>query len=327
MIAPFDRPGLIGRDFADELTALGHDVRFFAYRRTNVLYKNKPTKAAYQRVIARRLEREAVRFAPHIVLVHKGGPIGPEVLARVKTRTRAIVANVFPDNPLWMLDFTHIEPYDLFFAKEPYAVRQLRLVGLQNVHYLPTYVVPAAHHPVEPTIEERRALDGTVAFVGAWYPYRERFFTGIADQPLRVFGPGWKRAADPRVCARVAGGSLYGRAKLAVYCAATLSLNLHHPMNDILGVNNRTFELAGAGSCQVVDFKEDLATLFKPGEEVLTFRDVVELRRLLDHYLPRPDEARAIGENGRRRALAEHTVRHRIEEILAVVRERFGDLG
>jgi spore maturation protein CgeB len=95
-------------------------------------------------------------------------------------------------------------------------------------------------------------------------------------------------------------------------------------MNDIVGVNTRTFELAAAGSCQVADFKEDLATLFKPGEEILVYRDLGELRRLLDHYLARPEEARAIGDNARRRALAEHTLRHRVEEMLAVIRERFG---
>jgi spore maturation protein CgeB len=41
-------------------------------------------------------------------------------------------------------------------------------------------------------------------------------------------------------------------------------------------------------------------------------------------HLEHPDEARAIGENARRRALAEHTLRHRIEAMLATVEERFG---
>ena len=113
-------------------------------------------------------------------------------------------------------------------------------------------------------------------------------------------------------------------AKLCVYSGSTLALNPHHPMNDIVGVNTRAFELAAAGACQVADFKEDLTTLFKPGEEVLTYRDVGELKRLLDHYLQRPDEARAIGANARRRALAEHTLRHRVEAMLAVIQDRFG---
>ena len=103
---------------------------------------------------------------------------------------------------------------------------------------------------------------------------------------------------------------------------STLSLNQNHPMNDIVGVNTRTFELAAAAACQVVDFKDDLATLFKPGQEVVAYRDLAECTRLLDHYLAHPDEARAIGENGRRRALAEHTLHHRIEEMIHAIEHR-----
>jgi spore maturation protein CgeB len=145
----------------------------------------------------------------------------------------------------------------------------------------------------------------------------------LADFPLRVWGPGW-RAADASGAARVGGGFIDGAAKLALYCGATLSLNPHHPMNDIVGVNTRAFELAAAGACQVVDLKDELAPLFKPGEEVVAYRDLPELRRQLTYYLAHPDEARAIGDNARRRALAEHTVRHRLEEIIAATRDRLG---
>jgi spore maturation protein CgeB len=95
-------------------------------------------------------------------------------------------------------------------------------------------------------------------------------------------------------------------------------------MNDINGVNTRAFELAATGACQLADFKDDLTTLFKPGEEVVVYRDLPELRRLLDHHVARPDEARAIGANARRRALADHTLRHRVEEMLTVIRARSG---
>ena len=91
-------------------------------------------------------------------------------------------------------------------------------------------------------------------------------------------------------------------------------------MNDIVGVNTRTFELAASGACQAVDDKGELPALFKPGHEALVYGDLAELRRLLDHHLAHPDEARAIGEQARRRALAEHTLRHRIETMIAVLK-------
>jgi len=234
-----------------------------------------------------------------------------------------VVLNVFPDNPLWMMPFEQIEPYDLFFTKERYALRQLELVGLRNLSYLPMYCVPSLHHPVTLAEDERTALQGVVALVGARYAYRERLVRELADYPVRVWGPGWRRD-DPTLGRMVAGGFVDGHAKLAIYCGATLSLNPHHPMNDIVGLNTRTFELAAAGACQVLDLKDELQQLFKPGEEVLAARDLPELRRQLTYHLAHPDEARAIGDNARRRALAEHTVRHRLEEMIAAMRGRLG---
>ena len=259
-----------------------------------------------------------------MVLVIKGGPITPGLVRRIKARLDVVFINFFPDNPLWMIPFECIEAYDVFFTKERYAMRSLQAVGLRNLHYLPMYCVPSLHHPVSPTAEEAERFGAAVSLVGSRYAYRERLVHELADYPLRVWGGGWSRVEDPVLRARVAGGPVFGHDKLCVYAASTLSLNPHHPMNDIVGVNTRAFELAAAGSCQVADFKEDLATLFKPGEEVLVYRDPGELKRTLDFHLAHPDEARAIGENARRRALAEHTLRHRVEEMLHVVRERFG---
>jgi spore maturation protein CgeB len=323
IVVPFDSAGLMGLDIRTELAAMGHEVRTFAYRRRNVLYKNKGTKAAYQLWILRRLERGCLAWRPDVVLVMKGGPITPGLIRRVKARIDTLFVNCFPDNPLVMIPFECIEAYDLFFTKERYALHQLEKVGLRNLHYLPSYCAPQFHHPVSLSPEEARALEGVVAFVGSCYPYRERLMQELARYPLRIWGPGWDDAS-PAVRALVAGRAVGGRAKLAIYCGARLSLNPHHPLNDIVGVNNRTFELAAAGACQVVDLKDDLPALFKPGEEIVTYSDLAELRRQLDYYLAHPDEARAIGAGARRRALAEHTVRHRVDEMLAAIDARFG---
>jgi spore maturation protein CgeB len=322
IVLPFARPGLMGVDFGDELAQRGHEVRLFPYRRDNPLYKNTPTKAVYQRLILRRLGRLCVDWRPEIVLVIKGGPITPDVVRRVRRSTGARFVNFFPDNPLWMIPFECLEAYDVFFTKERYALRTLSSVGLRNLHYLPMYCVPALHHRVTLTADEQHRFGAEISLVGNRYHYRERLVRALAGRPLRVWGRGWRGVDDPAVRSLVAGGPVFGRDKLCVYAGSTLSLNPHHPMNDIVGVNTRAFELAAAASCQVADFKEDLATLFKPDEEVLVYRDLGELTQLLDHYLARPDEARAVGENARRRALAEHTLRHRVDEMLTVIRAR-----
>jgi len=324
IVLPFERPEHMGVDFRDELRAMGQEVKTFAYRRDNPLYKNRGTKAAYQLWLLRRLERVCVEWRPDLVLVIKGGPVTPGLIRRVKARTDTRFVNFFPDNPLWMIPFECIEAYDLFFTKERYALRQLEQAGLRNLHYLPMYCVPDMHHPVELTADERGRFASAVSFVGSCYPYRERFVSELSGYPLRLWGAGWDRSDSPTVRAMVAGGPVWGRAKLAVYSGSTLSLNQHHPMNDIVGVNTRTFELAASGACQVVDLKEELAPLFTPREEIVAYRDLAELGRQLDYYLAHPDEARDIGQRALKRALREHTLRHRIEEMLDVVQKRFG---
>ena len=324
IVLPFDRQEHMGVDFRDELVAMGHEVRTFAYRRDNPLYKNRGTKAAYQVWILRRLERLCLDWRPSLVLVIKGGPISPGLVRRVKERLDVLFLNFFPDNPLWMMPVDGIEAYDLFFTKERYALRALEGVGIRNLHYLPMYCVPAMHHPVTLTPEEQLRYASPLSLVGSRYPYRERLVKELLDFPIKLWGSGWQRADSPEILAAAAGGPVWGRAKLAIYSGSTLSLNHHHPMNDIVGVNTRTFELAAAGACQVVDLKEELPALFKPGDEVLAYRDLDELKQYVTYYLAHPDEARAIGGKALARALKEHTLRHRIEEMLAVVEKRFG---
>ena len=93
IVLPFDRPGHMGVDFADELSALGHEVRTFAYRRDNALYKNTGSQALYQRWISRRLERLGLAWRPALTLVIKGGPSRPTTSSSPRSATRCAASS------------------------------------------------------------------------------------------------------------------------------------------------------------------------------------------------------------------------------------------
>ena len=75
----------------------------------------------------------------------------------------------------------------------------------------------------------------------------------------------------------------------------------------------RVFEAAGAGACLVTDAWEGIELFLEPGEEVLVAEDGAEVAALVEQL--DPARARAIGEAGRRRVLAEHTYAHRAVEV------------
>ena len=310
-----------GEDWRLALEAEGHAVRCLGYRRLNPLYKNKGFKTLYQRWIRRAILARAVEWKPDLVLVFKGESLSPEFIHEMKHATGAVIVNVFVDNPLFTTPFEHIEPYDLFCTKEPYAIEALRRVGLTNLYYLPCHCAPAIHRPVEPTAEERRRFAVKVGFTGNYYPYRGRFFAELTDLPITIWGRGWERA-PATVRALAAGGPVWGRAKLLSYSLPNIVLNLHHPLNDILGVNDRLFEVASCGGFQLTDRREDVGRMFEVGKEIVTYQDAGDCRRLIEYYLAHPDERAAIAAAGQRRAHQDHTVSLRLAELLGALEQR-----
>lgn len=102
-------------------------------------------------------------------------------------------------------------------------------------------------------------------------------------------------------------GKLYSR-----YLAA---LNIHAQVVRS-GTNMRTFECAAYGVPQLVEHRPGLEALFDPDKELFVFRNQQQLGDLMDRIEANPDEARGRAERARRRALAEHTYNHRIDEML-----------
>jgi spore maturation protein CgeB len=110
----------------------------------------------------------------------------------------------------------------------------------------------------------------------------------------------------------------HGIEQTRVFNAAKIVVNTHHEQ-DVRGVNLRTFEAAGCGAFQLVEWREDLARFFEPGREIVAFREIDELRDLARYYLAHDTERAAIAQRAQRRAHAEHTYGHRLREILECV--------
>jgi len=82
----------------------------------------------------------------------------------------------------------------------------------------------------------------------------------------------------------------------------------------------RVFETMACGAFLLCDAQRDVVTLFKDGEHLALFNDGRDLRRQIAHYLAHPLERARIAEQGHRETMKNHTYRHRIERILAMVR-------
>lgn len=216
-----------------------------------------------------------------------------------------------------------IPQYDLvltYGGGEP-VNRAYRQLGARECIPIYNAVDPETHHPVPPA--ER--FEGTLGFLGNRLPDREArveefFLSPAAEVPEARFllgGSGWGDKPLPGNVTYL--GHVFTRDHNAFNCTPLAVLNISRESMARYGFSpaTRVFEAAGAGACLITDWWEGVESFLEPDREVLVARsgnEVAELVRSLT-----VEHARALGEAGLRRVLAEHTYAHRAAQLEAVL--------
>jgi hypothetical protein len=88
----------------------------------------------------------------------------------------------------------------------------------------------------------------------------------------------------------------------------------------------RCFEIPATGTMMLAERTEDLATLFREGEEAVFFGSAQELQEKLAHYIGDDDARARIAAAGHRRVRADgHDVQSRMRALLGWVSEMRGE--
>lgn len=230
----------------------------------------------------------------------------PATLARLRSR---------PDDPLVGL----IPGYDLvltYGGGRPVVAGYLRL-GARSCTPVYNALDPQTHHPVEPDTRFAASL----SFLGNRLPDREArcrefFFAPAARLPQETFilgGSGWEpdaRLPNLRVLGHVASAD-----HNAFYCSPRAVINITRDDMARIGWSpaTRVFEAAGAGACLITDAWEGIEDFLEPDSEVLVAQDGDEVAGLVGELSQR--RAWSIGRAALRRARAEHTYRHRAQQL------------
>lgn len=226
-----------------------------------------------------------------------------------------------PEDPFRSL----IPRYDLVFTYGgglP-VVRGYERQGARQCMPIYNALDPDTHHPVPP--EPRFQAD--LGFLANRLPDREArcqefFFRAAPSITGRMLlgGSGWEDYPLPRNVTYL--GHVGTRDHNAFNCTPKAVLNVCRESMARYGFSpaTRVFEAAGAGACLITDFWEGIPLFLEPGREVLVAHDGPEVAEQVQALTD--DRAREIGRNARARVLAEHTYRHRAEQVDAVLDSR-----
>jgi spore maturation protein CgeB len=279
--------------------------------------------ALFMNMMGEMTAAKAADFRPDLILALAQAPLTPDAIQKLKA-LQVPVAFWFVEDfrtlPYWK---DVAASYDHFFTiQQGEAIEQLQAHGAKNVHYLPQGCFADVHRPLELTPEERKAFGADLSFMGAAYYNRRKTFPRLLDHDFKIWGTGWELESSIGQRVQNDNKRVSAEESVKIYNGAKIHLNLHsstfhesiNPEGDF--VNPRTFEIPACGGFQLVDERSELHDLLRAGEEIITFSSVADLREKIAYYLTHEEERAVIAKKGRQRVLSEHTMEHRMTELL-----------
>jgi spore maturation protein CgeB len=224
-----------------------------------------------------------------------------------------------PDDPFRPL----IPRYDLIltYGGGEQVVKAYTALGARACVPIYNALDPSTHYPVAPN----RRFIADLGFLGHRMPDREarveEFLFGAASAApecrFLLGGNGWDSKPVPTNVTYI--GHVYTYDHNAFNCSARAVLNVNRASMARYGFSppTRIFEAAGVGACLITDAWEGIECFLEPEREVIVVHDGAELAQRLRALTAA--RARTIGAAARCRLLAEHTYRHRAEQLAALL--------
>ena len=318
----------------DALKILGHEVEsvecdkfadgFFSLKDATKIRQNAEVLSKkFINLMGELTAAKAAEFRPDLILALAQAPLSPEAIFRLK-ELDIPVAFWFVEDFRTLAYWKEVcHAYDHFFTIQNGDFHSnLISEGGKDFYYLPQAAHPPIHRPLNLPIPKKNKYKASISFMGAAYHNRVQSFPRLLDLDFKIWGTGWNTDTPLGKRLQNKNKRVTTQETVDIYNAAEINLNLHssshhygiNPDGDF--VNPRTFEIAACKGFQLLDYRSDLVNLFNINEEITVFRSLDEMKDQIDFYLNNPDLRRIISERSYKRVLKEHTIQHRMQEML-----------
>lgn len=218
-----------------------------------------------------------------------------------------------------LVDGFPYERFDLILSSIPSLVRHFEDRGIRAAH-----LSHAFDRRICDRIPSLEARIPRVAFVGNLAPnYGDRiaFLDALSRHvPIDFYGHGEQYLPEDSPLRRAYRGPAWGDELYSVYGSHLIVVHKNIDVAEKSASAKRLFEATGMGACVVTEASDDLADLFVPGEEVITYSGVDDCVEKIGQLLTNPERAREIGRRGQQRTLTDHTYERRVDDLLSHVK-------
>jgi spore maturation protein CgeB len=270
---------------------------------------------------------QIAEFDPEVVYLQDLWFFRREELDAFRAQGRLVVGQIASAPPALEL----LRGFDLITTSFPHFVPRFREAEIDceyfKIGFYERVLDRIRANGVDPSPATER--QEAVSFIGGLDPKVHANGTALLERlseqiPIGVWGYGADGLArDSPIRARYRGEA-WGLDMYEVLSRSRISVNRHIDVAEGYANNMRLFETTGVGALLLTEAAPNLADLFEPGREVVTYQSEGDLVEKIEHYLTHDDERLEIAAAGQQRTLAEHTYRRRMTELAAMLEQRVG---
>lgn len=259
-------------------------------------------------------------FRPTLIFIVHGYSVFPETLDAINGITKV----------LWMMDsiyrsegaFKLIRKVDYLFLFEKTDIKKLQEEEGVIGHFLPLAVDESIYRPLP-----NQTKDIDILFIGAFHKKRTEYLAEIvkffSDRNIKIYGQFYSKYKRPWYHLTRKDKNIYTNRNVSpqeaniLYNKSKICINIHHEQSQY-GVNQRFFEIYGAGGLQIVDENEYIVDEFK-GNEILTYNTKEEMILLIRQVLERKADVEKYRWPIHHTIKSNHTFTKRISSMLDVI--------
>ena len=270
----------------------------------------------------------AALFSPDLIFIYRGTHVTAATLLKLKSLLpRCKIFGYNNDDPfapghprrLWQHFIQAIPAYDIVFAYRKHNLRDFIDAGAKQAELLMPWFIPEKDHPLERSSGEKYLYD--VVFIGHYEnDHRTAYIQALADSEInfRLFGSLWERAPKSAGLGKLSPiTSAVGKDYARALCSARMALCFFSTLNRDT-YTRRCFEIPATKTLLLCEFSEDVAKLFKEGEEADYFRTPEEMMAKIRKYLNDDRLREAVAEAGFKRVHQDgHDVVSRMKFVIS----------
>lgn len=250
-------------------------------------------------------------FEPDAIVLNSGGLcMNEDLIQELKSRKIVSVGISLSDPDVYPYNGKkYSEDFDMFYTNSRYSLEN-QYNNNSNIYLMP-FAASLRHHYYMPTVERKYDL----VVVGHARPDRNYVISQLESIcKIGLYGNGWENGL----------GSVNGIEHVKAINSGRMYLSFSHTNAGFDNVKVGLFEAMACKQFVITSYMDELKDYFKIGEEIVCYKDVEELKKIITYYMLHVDEREQIREKGYLRFVSEHTYKHRWMNVLREIEIRKG---